>query len=84
VANFHPRCSQMGWIRGTRLMFYVTVPVAVLVMIWTQSGYLPTRDLAGAEIRPGFKTIRPSAVPPDRQVLTGRLHFVRRSVTELN
>ena len=84
VANFHPRCSQMGWIRGTRLMFYVIVAVAVLVMVWTQSGHLPTGELAGAEIRPGFETVRPSAVPPDRQVLTGRLHFVRRSVTELN
>lgn len=78
----------MGWIRGTRLMFSGIVAVAVLmlmlVLVWTQSGYLPTGELAGAEIRPGFKTVRPSAILPGRQVLTGRLHFVHRNVTELN
>ena len=89
MAYFHPRYSQMGWIRGTRFKFLVTVAVAVLLwmwmLVWTKSGHLPTRQPAGAEIRPGFKTVRPSAVLPDRQVLTGRLHFKKNcSVIELS
>ena len=79
MAYFHPRYSQMGWIRGTRFKFFVTVAVAVLlwmlILVWKKNGHLPTGELAGVEIRLGFKTVRPSAVLPDRQVLTGRLHF---------
>ena len=85
MAYFHPRYSQMGWIRGTRFKFFVTVAVAVLlwmlILVWKKNGHLPTGELAGAEIRPGFETVRPSAVPPDRQVPVSYTHLTLPTTT---